>query len=94
MVLLRSFRDFADAMFLLAALLLALISMALISSTFKDHLRNYKYPSCQVRSAIHLPRSACCLKDTRFCCPGFHSWHLGASMTSAPCIGPPTSLPS
>mmetsp|Transcript_25617 Transcript_25617/g.71628 ORF Transcript_25617/g.71628 Transcript_25617/m.71628 type:complete len:315 (+) Transcript_25617:398-1342(+) len=52
MVILRSFRDVADATFLLAALALALISAALISSTVRDHLRNYKFPALQM----------CCLR--------------------------------
>uniref|UniRef100_A0A061SHK4 Duf300 domain-containing protein n=1 Tax=Tetraselmis sp. GSL018 TaxID=582737 RepID=A0A061SHK4_9CHLO len=49
---LRSFRDASDTVFLLAALVLSLISFALIWSTFRDHLRNYKYPSLQM----------CCLR--------------------------------
>eukprot|EP00873_Tetraselmis_striata_P035736 jgi/Tetstr1/456000/TSEL_042778.t1 len=47
-----SFRNLADTVFLLASGSLALISVALISTTFSDHLRNYKYPSLQM----------CCLR--------------------------------
>lgn len=48
----RPFRSVAEAMFLAASGTLAMVSVALISSTFNDHLRNYKYPSLQM----------CCLR--------------------------------
>ena len=45
---LYSFRTVADATFLLAALALALCSLALVSHTLHDHLYNAKYPALQV----------------------------------------------
>jgi hypothetical protein len=46
---LYSFRSLSDAVFLLVALTLAVSSFLLIASTLVDHLRNYKYPTLQVR---------------------------------------------
>lgn len=45
---LYSFRNVADAVFLLVALALAVSSFLLITSTLVDHLRNYRYPALQV----------------------------------------------
>lgn len=45
---LYSFRNVADAIFLLVALALAVSSFLLITSTLVDHLRNYRYPALQV----------------------------------------------
>jgi hypothetical protein len=49
---LYSFRTVSDAVFLLLALTLAVASFLLITSTLVDHLRNYKYPTLQVCSAV------------------------------------------
>jgi hypothetical protein len=49
---LYSFRTAADALFLLVALALAVISFLLVASALLDHLRNYKFPALQVRYSI------------------------------------------
>jgi hypothetical protein len=51
---LYSFRSLSDAVFLLVALTLAVSSFLLIASTLVDHLRNYKYPTLQVRSHVSI----------------------------------------
>jgi hypothetical protein len=43
-----TFRSFADSVFLLVALALAVASFLLVLATLLDHLRNYKYPALQV----------------------------------------------
>lgn len=58
---LYSFRNVADAIFLLAALALAVSSFLLITSTLVDHLRNYRYPALQVSSAD--PMESCVSHD-------------------------------
>lgn len=54
---LYSFRNVADAIFLLVALALAVSSFLLITSTLVDHLRNYRYPALQVRQCQNLRAS-------------------------------------